>query len=390
MKKFISALLFVILVVSLCACNKTTSDTSKSQGNICKITDLGICSNENNALPANARVPWDLLVVDGKIFVGTGDFDSNTGPTSIWTYDDSTKKWISSALVDQEAIARFVNLNGKIIALGTDPIGDAEHADCYTLKNGTWETFSSIKGALHIFDAEVYNNSIYYGLGTENTNPVVIKQDSIKGTYTEIPLYKNGVDVISALEKTPNLKNKRVYDLFSVDGRLFCAFSCSYTTGKTTIEFFELKEDKFEFCQAFKNANLEMNKTVKNQVLFNSDAVYENSCFLSLGNLYKTHNFIQFDKIDVPNNACVTDMYVENNNGQQNFYILTTIKESKGFKNIIFTMVDDKLVELFSFNNSNSALSFTKCDDSFYVGLGGAESENEDNGRILKIECFAE
>ena len=390
-KNIIITLLVSLIMLSGCSGKiNNNSDNSNAQSNTFQITDLGVCSNENTSLPVNARVPWDLIVVDGKIFVGIGDFDSNSGPTSIWTYDDTIKKWTASASVDQEAIARFVNLNGQTIALGTDPIGDPEYADCYVLQNGTWQTFASIKGALHVFDAEVYKGSTYYGLGAENNTSVVVKQDLTTGTHTDIPLYKNGVDVIAALEKTSNVKNTRVYDLFSVNGRLFCAFSCSFTTGKTTIEFFEFKNDKFEFCQAFKNANLKMNKTVKNQVLFNCDAVYDNSCFLSLGDLYKTDNFIKFDKIDVPNNACVTDMYVEKVNGQETLYVLATVKEDEEFKNVIFTLVDDKLTELFSFSSSASALSFVKCDNVFYVGLGDAESENADNGRILKIEYCAE
>ena len=133
-----------------------------------------------------------------------------------------------------------------------------------------------------------------------------------------------------------------------------------------------------------------MNKTVKNQVLLNSDAVYGNSCFLSLGDLYRTDNFIRFDKIDVPNNGCVTDLCVENNNGQQTLYVLAVVKDSEEFENVILTMVDDRLTELFSFNSSASALSFAKCDNVFYVGLGDAESDNADNGRILKIEYCAE
>ncbi len=390
-KNIIIALLVSLIMLSGCSGKiNNNSDNSNAQGNTYQITDLGICSNENTSLPVNARVPWDLIVVDGKIFVGTGDFDSNSGPTSIWTYDDTTKKWTTSASVDQEAIARFVNLYGQTIALGTDPIGDPEYADCYVLKSGTWQNFSNVKGALHIFDAEAYNGSIYYGLGCDGSKSVVVKQDVTTGEWKDIPLYKNGTDVIAALEKTANVQTERVYDLFSVNGRLFCAFSCSYTAGKTTIEFFELNGDEFEFCQAFKNANLQMNKTVKNQVLFNSDAVYGNSCFLSLGDLYKTDNFIRFDKIDVPNDACVTDMYVEKNNGQETLYVLATVKDSKGFKNVIFKMVDDKLTELFSFNSSASALSFAKCDTVFYVGLGGAGTENADNGRVLKIEHCAE
>ena len=151
MKKNIIIVLLVSLIM-LSGCSgkiNNDSDNSNAQGNTFQITDLGICSNENPSLPTNARVPWDLIVVDGKIFVGTGDFDSNSGPTSIWTYDDATAKWTSSASVDQEAIARFVNLNGQFVALGTDPIGDPEYDDCYVLQNGTWKTFSSIKGALH-------------------------------------------------------------------------------------------------------------------------------------------------------------------------------------------------------------------------------------------------
>ena len=109
-----------------------------------------------------------------------------------------------------------------------------------------------------------------------------------------------------------------------------------------------------------------------------------------MGDLYKTDNFIQFDKIDVPNNACVTDMYVEKSNGQETLYVLATIKEREEFKNLIFTMVDDKLIELLSFNSSASALSFVKNNNAFYLGLGRAESENSDNGRILKIEHCTE
>ena len=83
-------------------------------------------------------------------------------------------------------------------------------------------------------------------------------------------------------------------------------------------------------------------------------------------------------------------MYVEKVNGQETLYVLATVKEDEEFKNVIFTLVDDKLTELFSFSSSASALSFVKCDNVFYVGLGDSVSENANNGRILKIEYCSE
>ena len=35
-----------------------------------QVDDLGICSAENASLPVGGRNPWDLVVVNGKLYVG--------------------------------------------------------------------------------------------------------------------------------------------------------------------------------------------------------------------------------------------------------------------------------------------------------------------------------
>lgn len=379
MKKAFLAIVMV-LAVTLCGCGQTENNgnenPSHTQG-AWQVIDLGLCTD---AVSANARVPWDLVVEDGKLYVGTGDYTNNSGPTSIWCYDETTKEWTSSAVLRQEAIARFVRLNGQVVALGTDPMGDVA-ADCYLLKDGAWQISSSISGALHVFDAEMHDGSIYYGIGCENGTSAVVKQDAATGDLSDVALFKNGVSYIDALEKMETVQGKRVYDLFSVNGKLFCVFSCAYTTGKTTVEFFELIGDRFEFRQAFVNTQLVMNKPVKNQVLFNADAVYENSCYVSLGGLYKTDDFVQFDTVDVPNNGCVTDLLVDGTD----FYVLSTVQDGEAYQNVIYKMTDGKLTEVFAFDSATAALSFVKCSNGFYVGLGGAVFAHADNGRILKI-----
>lgn len=383
MKKSWLAVLLVF-AIALCGCGQTAdegNDNPSSTQGAWQVTDLGLCAD---AVAANARMPWDLVVSDGKLYVGIGDYTTNSGPTSIRCYDETTKEWSSSATVRQEAIARFVRLDGRVIALGTDPM-DGGAADCYLLKDDSWGIFSSISGALHVFDAETHGGSIYYGIGCENGRSAVVKQDIATGEWTDVALMKGGVSYITALEKMENVQGKRVYDLFSVNGKLFCVFSCAYTTGKTTMEFFELSGDAFVFRQALVNTDLKINKPVKNQVLFNADAVYENSCYLSLGGLYKTDDFVRFDKIDVPNNGCVTDLLVDGTD----FYILSTVQDGEMHQNVIYKMTDGKLTKVFAFDSATAALSFVKCADGFYVGLGGAVFAHADNGRILKITYSA-
>lgn len=373
-----------VLFLSSCKGNEPIKDNQSTKKSEPKVVDLGISSEESTTLPSNARNPWDMILIDDCLYVATGDYANDSGTTSIWKYDKSKSKWVNSGDVEQEAIARFANLNGQNIAIGADPIGRPQYAENYILSNGNWEVFSKIKGALHTFDAEYFNGAFYFGVGYEKNEYPVVKFVPETGEYTNIPLYKNGADVIASLQSIPNIEYKRVYDLFNVNGKLYCAFSVSYTGGKTTIEFFELNDSKFEFCLAFKASGMQMNKTVKNQILFNSDAVLDENCYLSLGNLYKTNDFKKFSKISLPNDACVTDLLVDKSTNI--LYILAVTKEKEQFKNTIYTFVGDNLNEIYSLTDNCSALSFVKGDNCFYIGFGGDGITTDNIGKVLKIE----
>ncbi len=384
--KFRLLVLVLALVLCLSACgNNDQTDNNQSSGDSPQkpvLIDLGVASAEDKDLASNARNPWDMVLIDDNLYVATGDYANDSGTTSIWKYDKTSSKWVNSGDVEQEAVVRFVNLNGENIAIGADPIGRPTHAENYVLNGDKWEVLSKIESALHTFDAEYFNNAFYFGVGYENYDYPVVKFVPETGEYTNIPLYKNGTDVIASLQNMANVEYKRVYDLFNVNGKLYCAFSVAYIGGKTTVEFFELKSDKFEFCQAFKASGMQMNKVVKNQILFNSAAVLGDSCYVSLGNLYKTNDFVNFSKISVSDDACVTDLLVDN----ETLYVLTAVKNSDEFKNTIYRLDEENLIEVYSFNRGCSALSFAKTGNVFYVGLGGDGISSDDIGKVLKIE----
>ena len=109
---------------------------------------------------------WDMHVYDNKIFIGSGDYDLNTRPTDIWAYDLSTKKFVKTGSVLDEAITRFVEIDGKLVAPGIDPSESKEIGNFYTYENGQWVTTRNLPNAVHNLDM-IKNADYIIDLGPE-------------------------------------------------------------------------------------------------------------------------------------------------------------------------------------------------------------------------------
>ncbi|MDO4608887.1 MAG: hypothetical protein Q4B40_06830 [Clostridia bacterium] len=308
--KVLAAVFALCLMLAGCGKSSKIKTSVDDLSGTATVTDLGVSSQNDTTLASNARNPWDIAVIDGEVYTAVGDYSADSSPTSFWKYDSEQSNWVSTGESEQEAILRFLNLNGKTIAIGGDPAGRPEYAENYVLNDGEWQTFVKIKGALHTFDAEYLDGAYYFGVSYDTNDHPVVKYDPKTKQYTNIPLHKNGVDVILA-EERQNTRYKRVYDLFLIKDRLYCILACYYVDDNYTVEFFELKGDKFQFCTPFIKSGMVLNRPIKNQVLFNSSAVMGDSCYITTGNLYKTRNFKKIDEIDVPEGECVTDLFCE-------------------------------------------------------------------------------
>ena len=128
-----------------------------------------------------------------------------------------------------------------------------------------------------------------------------------------------------------------------------------------------------------------MDKPIKNQILLNADAVINNACYLSFGNLYTTKDFVKFDKVNIPEDACVTDMFVDKTNDSEILYVLASKKVDSVYKNTIYRIKNNDLIGVVTFNKDCSALSFAKQGNDFYIGLGGDGLMLQDTGKIIKI-----
>ena len=54
---------------------------------------------------ARARSVWDMLYFNGRIYIGSGDYWANSGPTDVWTYNGTG--FVKEYTVDDEMIFDF-------------------------------------------------------------------------------------------------------------------------------------------------------------------------------------------------------------------------------------------------------------------------------------------
>ena len=88
----------LLILLSLPSCKHTETPASKPAA----YTELGIPSAAEYETGVRARSPWDMIVYDGALYVGSGDFDANAGPVPIYRYDPTSQTWSSGAALPEE------------------------------------------------------------------------------------------------------------------------------------------------------------------------------------------------------------------------------------------------------------------------------------------------
>ena len=118
MKRFICVLLIITLLPALSACYVHTPINDAAY------TELGIPTASHYPEGTRARCPWDIIVWNENLYIGSGDYDSNAGPIDIWCYDKKENAWKNTGTVPDEEVYRFCIVNDTLIVPGIDPTED--------------------------------------------------------------------------------------------------------------------------------------------------------------------------------------------------------------------------------------------------------------------------
>lgn len=367
--KFIALIITITNLLLLCSCKNNTS----------VINELGNPTKKYYIDNFTARCIWDMEIFDGKLYIGNGDFDSNSGPTPVLYCNlDSLGDWKKEAMLSDEQIGRFLTVNGRLAIPGFDPRGNPKTGTYYQLENGVWNTYHCFANSLHNFDLIEIDGKLFAGIGAPKGQTSIMMSENGQD-FINVAMYKNGQPI-----STSDNEYTRTYNFFIFKNTLYATlYYKTPSTKKGVIELYRYENGIFTFDNAWGKKLTFVG--CKYLAPIRAKTVINDTLFISTGYLHYTTNMNEFKIIELPNNAQTYDLYVHDNV----LYILAAFQTDGGYRTTIYSTtsenVDDFKCEI-KFDYPVPPTSFALNDDSFFIAMGDCNTESEQNGTVIQIE----
>lgn len=370
---FMKNLMTVVLAVALLF-SPAVSDDEIASDNEVVYTELGIPLELHYEQTTSSVIPWDLEIYDEKLYIGAGDYDENTGPVYSMCFDIEQEEWLDVGVLRDEQISRFCQINGKLIAVGTDPMDDWSLGNYYVLGDDGWETVRSIPNGIHNFDMIEFDGKIFCALGVdEGYSPIVFSEDG--QNFEPMVMQKDGENI-----STVGKSYTRVYDFLEFEKGLYAFYS--YTeNGERHIELYKYNAESkiFEF---FSEVSDKLERLKISYDLIRAKVFFEGKAYISMGNLYCTEDMTGFEKIDIGERNAVCDLYLD---GDKLYALIGSVNENGKYDISVCEIKNGDLVECFSFEYDSPPMSIAAHNGVCYIGIGNYARHSEKNGMVLSV-----
>lgn len=338
------------------------------------LVELGIVCNAWYDVGAVANCAWDMKLWNGKIYRAAGDYDKNSGSTVILAYDIASRRWEVTGTAADEAIHRFVEIDGTLYTPGIDPTEDWDLGNYYVLDGESWTKLRNLPNGIHNYDMVEFDGKIFAGLGVSAPNsPVVMSTDKGK-TYNFVPLYKDGKQV-----DTTDMTYIRAYEYMVFNDQLY-----AYVTLDSSKEIYRFETDKMVWVG--QSSGLVYNKRT-NINYFNAKFQLGDRYFLVSNHLIAVKDFADLStagRAVLPQNEYVSDALMKDDL----MYVLAYRQKDDGtYQTVIYrskTGLTDSFTEVVQFDYAVPPTSFTFDGDYFYIGMGSKHAVHEKNGMVLR------
>lgn len=337
-----------------------------------EIHELGIPLLNKFAPDDEARTPNDIILHDGLLHIGSGEYTRNSGPVEMHIYNTNTKEWQLNCELPEEAILRFCEINGQLYAPGIDAMESWELGNYYVFENGNWVQNRVIPNAVHVFDIVKYANRLFFAIGTDGSANAVATQD-VFGSFVFPDFLDENGSVLTASEDDVN--SMRVYDLFVLNGKLYALKS-----GKRVFVFNGTDFEYHSTWDNFLTVHIGYDGGTVRKAVFNGKVFFVGGWFYSSSNA-KTLTKLEFPREIYVADICqkggflylLCDQKLENGNFQIKVLVSKSGNEGEFF-------------EYCSFEYPIPAVSFDVGGDAIYFGMMDNTETNELNGMILEAE----
>ena len=344
------------------------------------VTELGIPSKDNYSPESGGLYAMDLRLYENKLYVGDGDYGANTGPIKVMAYDLASGKWENSGTLPDEAIRRFVILNGKLTVPGTDPRADWTFGNYYVLENGAWTTVRTIPDGIHNFDMIEFDGKIFAALDKEPQKiPLAVSSDSGK-TFETVDMLKDG----NLIDTDGGVFN-RCLEFIVLNNTLYTTyFYGNEANDDIRFELYRYSPaiGKFEFVKSLIGVTPIRSDCGKE--FFKSNVTFKDKVFIASGYLLVTSDMDTFNKIKFKKNDVVWDIELYGDE----MYILTSYQNENGTHTVsVWKSTDgepDNISLEFRFIYDIPAVSFAVSRDDFFFSMYNNRSVHDKNGMILR------
>ncbi len=331
---------------------------------------LGIPLAERYECDNIARTPNDIILHDGFLHIGSGDYTENLGPIDLYRYETKSRRWELSTSVPEEAILRFCEIDGVLYAPGIDGKGVTEFGSYYQFNGNSWVQNSVIPFGIHVFDIAKYDDMLFFAIGRDSdANAVGYKN---KGGQFILPDFI-GADGNKLVSSDNDFDTMRVYDIFVLNEALYAL--------RNGNEIYHFDGTRFVFhakWEDFKTVHIGYDGGTVKKLIF------KDKLFIAGGWLYSTSGARTLSKIENPNNDYAADLAV---NGDT-LFLLTDRKLSSGeFEIRVLASFDgESFYDYCSFTYPIPAVSFDVGDNALYFGMMDNTNSHDKNGMIIEAK----
>ena len=347
-----------------------------------KYVSLGTPSAEHYPSSRLARCAWDMTIHDGRLYVGCGDYSNNTGASPILSCSlDDLGNWKVEAVIDEEQVGRFNDINGVLTIPGYDPLGSPKYSCYYELMGGQWKQHVAFPYGLHTFDVVWFQGRIYGAIGADRGGyPIAYTEDGVN--YQTMTMYKNGKPL-----DTNHSDMIRCSNLYVLGNELYADFW--YEDEQLARSIFEMyrynaETDCFEYIADLKSATHGGLYSAAGLPSWEKVAVND-KMFLTTGYMYYTTDFTKYTQVKMPNDAIVYDMAKYSGR----LYILTAYETNGQYQVTIYSTTSSNPSNLrteATYTYKLMPTAFAVDGDNFFVGMGNwYKTGASGNGVILQI-----
>ena len=193
-----------------------------------------------------ARVSDVIIAHKGKLFIGGGDYDKNTGATPVCSYDPFTKEWTVEANLPTEQIWNIREIDDTLWIPCIDHTGgDVDSKVFRRNTDGTWQTISIPFPAQHSFDIIKWNGKIWMDIAqAPDSNRAAVACSSDGGeTWEKVGCFEP--DGVTLPNITVEPKN-RIESGFVVMNNELYAIDRIYTSATNRVVYkYNVAQNKF-------------------------------------------------------------------------------------------------------------------------------------------------